>query len=123
MQDATHAESDPPASRPLIAPLTCSLVDDDVELALEPGSILQKSYGTTRVVEQYRCSYGPNPEHERSLFSGQLRATVRDRDGNVRGAELISIRSLGTLFQPKRRGLQGFTAPTCSRLRRSSTKQ
>ena len=112
IQDATHAESDPLASRPLIAPLACSLVDDDVELVLEPGSILQKSYGTTRVVEQYRCSYGPNPEHERSLFSGELRATARDRDGNVRGAELTTHPFfVGVLFQPERRAFKGLLPP------------
>jgi CTP synthase (UTP-ammonia lyase) len=110
--DAGHAETDPESSTLLIAPLKCSLVEARAELLLEPGSILSKSYGELKVVEGYRCSYGPNPEYEDVLFGGDLWITARDLDGEVRGVELRSHPFfVGTLFQPERRALEGKLPP------------
>jgi CTP synthase (UTP-ammonia lyase) len=59
MVEAAHAEINPEGSQLLIAPLSCSLIETQAELLLKPDSILSKSYGTRRIVEGYRCSYGP----------------------------------------------------------------
>src|SRR5215469_15732816 len=90
MANADNAELNPGTSHPLIAALTCSLVDVEADVILEPESLLHKSYGTTRIREQYRCGYGPNPEHENALFAEEFRVTARDTDGQVRGVELRS---------------------------------
>lgn len=112
LANADHGELNPGASRPLISALTCSLVDVEADLILEPGTLLQKSYGTTRIREQYRCSYGPNPEYENALFSGQFRVNARDADGQVHGGELAEHAFfVGTLFQPERRALRGELPP------------
>jgi CTP synthase (UTP-ammonia lyase) len=112
MAHTDHAELNPGASHPLIAALSCSLVEVEADLILEPESILHKSYGTTRIREQYRCSYGTNPKHEKALFAGEFRVTARDADGQVRGAELRGHPFfVGTLFQPERRALKGELPP------------
>jgi CTP synthase (UTP-ammonia lyase) len=88
MVNAAHAEINPEGSKLLIAPLKCSLIETRAELLLEAGSILSKSYGAPRVVEGYRCSYGPNPEHDGVMFTSDLWVTARDLDGEVRAGEL-----------------------------------
>src|SRR6516165_474307 len=79
MANTDNAELNPVTSHPLIATLTCSPVEVEADVILEPGSLLHKSYGTTRIREQYRCSYGPNPEHENALFAEEFRAQGWDR--------------------------------------------
>jgi len=112
MANTDNAELNPVTSHPLIATLTCSPVEVEADVILEPGSLLHKSYGTTRIREQYRCSYGPNPEHENALFAEEFRVTARDADGQVRGGELRSHPFfVGTLFQPERRALKGELPP------------
>jgi CTP synthase (UTP-ammonia lyase) len=110
--EADHAETDPHASVPLIVPLTCSLVEKEMELVLAEASLIYRSYGTARIVEGYRCSYGPNPKYEQELFAGPLRATAHDLDGEIRAAELHGHPFfVGTLFQPERRSLKGELPP------------
>ncbi len=112
MANADHAELDPGASHPLISALTCSLFDAEEDLILELGRLLHKIYGTTRVREQYRCGYGPNPEYENRLFGGELRVAARDANGEVRAGELRGHPFfVGTLFQPERRALKGELPP------------
>ncbi len=112
MVEAAHAEINPEGSQLLIAPLSCSLIETQAELLLEPDSILSKSYGTRRIVEGYRCSYGPNPEYENTLFSGDLWVTARGMGGEVRAGEVRGHPFfVGTLFQPERRALKGELPP------------
>ena len=112
MANTEHAETNPNAAQPLISPLSCSLVETEAEIILEPGSLLHKSYGRSRIHEGYHCSYGPNPEREKALFAGSLRVTARDAAGEVRGGELLGHRFfVGTLFQPERRALKGELPP------------
>ena len=112
MVDADHAEINPEGSQLLIAPLSCSLIETRKEILVEPDSILSKSYGTREIVEGYRCSYGPNPEYEDVLFTGDLWVTARGLDGEVRAGELRNHPYfVGTLFQPERRALTGELPP------------
>ena len=112
MVGAAHAEITPEGSQLLIAPLSCSLIETQAELLLEPDSILGKSYGTRRIVEGYRCSYGPNPEYENTLFTGDLWVTTRGMEGEVRAGEVRAHPFfVGTLFQPEWRALKGELPP------------
>jgi CTP synthase (UTP-ammonia lyase) len=109
---ADHAETNPEASVLLISQLSCSLVEKEMELVLAEGSVIGRSYGTARTAERYRCNYGPNPLYRQELFSGALRATAHDLDGEVRGGELSTHPFfVGTLFQPERRSLRGELPP------------
>jgi CTP synthase (UTP-ammonia lyase) len=77
-----HAETDPDASDPVIAPLMCSLVNIADVLHFVPGSRLAQIYGTTSTTEEYQCSYGLSPRYEARLQDGPFRvaaATVKDR--------------------------------------------
>jgi CTP synthase (UTP-ammonia lyase) len=112
MTETDHAETNPEARQPLIAPLRCSLVETQEEVFLAPGSLLHNSYRTLRVREGYRCSYGPNPEREATLFAGKLHVTARDTAAEVRGGELHDHPFfVGTLFQPERRALNRELPP------------
>jgi CTP synthase (UTP-ammonia lyase) len=109
---ADHAETNPDAAIPLITQLSCSLVEKEGELILREDSLLHKSYGALKTREGYRCSYGPNPDYETTLFANKFRVTARDSDGAVRGAELQGHPFfVGTLFQPERRALKGEMPP------------
>ncbi|MDA2812231.1 hypothetical protein O4J56_16420 [Nocardiopsis sp. RSe5-2] len=99
---AQHAESDPGADDPLIAPLACSLVGRQGEVRCTPGSLAARVLGTERRVERYHCSYGPAPAAEGLLTGRGLRFTGHDEEGSARVAELDGHPFfLATLFQPE----------------------
>jgi CTP synthase (UTP-ammonia lyase) len=112
LAEADHAETNPGAFLPLVVRLQCSLVESEAEVILAEGSLIYRSYGTPRIVEGYRCSYGPSPKYAQELFSGSLRATAHDLNGEVRGAELLGHRFfVGVMFQPERKSLKGELSP------------
>ncbi len=112
MKTADHAENNPSAETLVVTPLTCSLVEKSEDLVVVEASGLHEAYGTERISEGYRCSYGINPEMAKKLFAGKLRATAHGAAGEVRAAELEGHRFfVGTLFQPERRALKGDAPP------------
>ncbi|WP_078965762.1 CTP synthase C-terminal region-related (seleno)protein [Streptomyces aureocirculatus] len=105
---AAHAENDPDAEDPLIAPLACSLVGHEGVVTLTPGSLAESVLGADRTVERYHCRYGP--AHDTGTGTGRLatlrthglRFTGTDERGEVRVAELPGHPFfLATLFQPE----------------------
>ena len=110
--DADHAESSPDAVRPVIAPLSCSLVEVTDRVRLRPGSRIAAAYGATETVEGYRCRYGLNPAFREALVSGPLRVAAEDDAGDVRALELDGHPFfVATLFQPERAALAGRLPP------------
>ena len=110
--DALHAETNPAAEDPLIAPLMCSLVEVRGGLTFEPGSRLRAIYGRDSANEEYHCNYGFNPRYASRLQSGPLKVAARDADGSVRAVELDEHPFfIGTLFQPERAALREQTPP------------
>ncbi|HET9886972.1 MAG TPA: hypothetical protein VFR10_05620 [bacterium] len=121
-----HAETDPEATDPVIAPLACSLVEKSGALRFTPGSRLASSYGVTGAVEEYHCSYGLSDRYRERLRSGPLRVSAVDPDGEVRAVELDGHPFyIATLFQPERSALAGrdhpliraFVEAVCARAR------
>lgn len=109
---AAHAELEPAAADPLIAPLTCALVEKSDRIHLVPRTRLHKIYGAEVVTEGYHCSYGPNPRFEALLSDSPLTINARDDAGEVRGVELDGHPFyIGTLFQPERAALAGKRHP------------
>jgi CTP synthase (UTP-ammonia lyase) len=108
--DADHAETAPDAARPVIAPLSCALVEKTDTIRFHAGSILATAYGCLEATEGYHCSYGLNPAFLSAIMSGPLRVSAQDRAGEVRGVELKGHPFfVATLFQPERAALNGKT--------------
>jgi CTP synthase (UTP-ammonia lyase) len=115
MTEAGHAECDPASTEPVIAQLSCSLVEVDETLQLTAGSRLRQIYGVDEIRETYHCRFGPNPAYAAPLMNGGLKVGATGPDGEVRAVELPGHRFFfGTLFQPERSALQGRTHPLIS---------
>jgi CTP synthase (UTP-ammonia lyase) len=109
---AEHAEIRPGADMPLIAPLSCSLVEKSGRVVFSEGSRLRALYGAPEAEEPYHCNYGLNPAHEGLLDGTALRVSGRDQAGEVRAVELEGHPFfVATLFQPERSALRGLAHP------------
>jgi CTP synthase (UTP-ammonia lyase) len=112
LRDADHAETNPDAALPLIAPLSCSLVEKSGTITFLEGSRLRSIYGEAEAEESYHCNYGLNPRHETLFREGALHICGRDQAGEARAVELADHPFfIATLYQPERRALQGKTHP------------
>jgi CTP synthase (UTP-ammonia lyase) len=109
---AAHAETDPAAADPVIAPLTCGLVERTDTIRFVEGSRLQAIHDRVETVEDYHCNYGLNPVYSARLDGGPLRVAAHDRGGDVRAVELDGHPFfVATLYQPERSGLAGRRHP------------
>jgi CTP synthase (UTP-ammonia lyase) len=107
-----HAEIEPDAEEPVIAPLACALIEKGGRVRFGPGSKLASAYGRLSADEEYHCSYGLSTACRRRLAAGPLRATAWDEDGDVRAVELDGHPFfVGTLFQPERAALRNEAPP------------
>jgi len=110
--DAEHAETAPQATRQVIVPLLCSLVEVTDAVQLMADSRLAQAYGTTAIAEGYHCNYGLSPDFRQVLDNGPLRINAMDDAGDVRGVELDDHPFfIATLFQHERGALQGRLPP------------
>ncbi|WP_417836081.1 glutamine amidotransferase-related protein [Thalassospira tepidiphila] len=112
LADAANAEIDPDASLPLIAPLSCALIDQDGGIDLAENSMIRKVCGTAHLTETYRCSFGFNPEYAHLLDGRDLRIVAWEQDRDPRAVELRGHPFfIGTAFQPERAALRGEDHP------------
>ena len=112
ISNAANAEIDPATDVPLIAPLTCALIDQDGGIRLEKGSLIRAHYGLDDITETYRCSYGFNRDYAGILDGRDLGISAWDADGDPRTVELRSHPFfIGTAFQPERSALRGDEHP------------
>lgn len=110
--DAAHAESDLAATRALIVPLACPLVETSEGLRLRPGSRLAAAYGRLAIEEDYHCRYGLDPAQAAALLGGPLGVSAESATGGPRAVELEGHPFfVATLFQPERRALAGEAPP------------
>jgi CTP synthase (UTP-ammonia lyase) len=113
--DADHAETAPDASRAVISPLECVLVEATDSVRLFPGSRIATAYGAEKTTEGYHCRYGLNPAFLAELTAGPLHITAEDQSGEVRAVELDNHPFFAaTLFQPERAALKGMVPPIVS---------
>jgi CTP synthase (UTP-ammonia lyase) len=113
--EADHAESNPTAALPLIAPLSCSLSGTTGRIELKPQSRIADIYGCHQISEQYNCNYGLNPTFNSLLEGSALVATGTDQNREVRVVELFGHPFFfATLFQPERSALSGRAHPLIS---------
>jgi CTP synthase (UTP-ammonia lyase) len=107
-----HAELNPEATDPVIAPLSCGLVEVSGDIRLAPGSRLAEIYQAREASEGYHCNYGLSPRYAERLQNGPLKVGARDPSGEVRAVELAGHPFfIATLFQPERAILAGRAHP------------
>jgi CTP synthase (UTP-ammonia lyase) len=100
--EADHAESNPQATLPLIAPLPCALREVEAHIRLAPGSRARAIYGREEITEAYNCGFGLNPEHQHVFRDSMLHITGTGDDGSARVIELEGHPFfVATLFQPE----------------------
>ncbi|WPN33256.1 CTP synthase [Pseudomonas sp. P5_109] len=110
--DAEHGETAPDATRALLTPLTCALVEAVDTIHLDEGSLIAQAYESTEIREGYRCRYGVNPQFEGELLKRELHAVGHDAEHGLRVVELSGHPFfVATLFQPERTALKGVLPP------------
>lgn len=115
LADADHAETNPGASKLLVSPLACSLVEETGTVHFTPGSRIRAAYGTEDSVEGYHCRFGLNPVYRMELERAGLHFTAFDDPGEARAMELPAHPFfVATLFQPERTALRGIAPPLVS---------
>ncbi|MBW4795510.1 CTP synthase C-terminal region-related (seleno)protein [Pseudomonas tolaasii] len=111
-KDAEHGELAPAATRAVITPLSCALVDTTDTVRLAAYTRIAEAYGALDLHEGYRCSYGINPEFASALLEADLIPSGHDSAGDLRAVELLDHPFfVATLFQPERAALKGITPP------------
>ena len=121
--DPAHAELSPEAPDPVIAPLSCGLVEVTGDIRLVPGSRLAAIYGCLETTEGYHCSYGLSPRYAARLESGPLKVGARDAAGEVRAVELDGHPFFfATLFQPERSALKDLPHPLIAEFARHAAE-
>ena len=82
LAEADNVETSPDTALPLIAPLSCALVEKSGMIHFENGSRLRAIYGVTDTVETYHCSYGLNPRFAHLIERADARG-ARDAAGET----------------------------------------
>ena len=102
--DAVHAEYGRPGVE-VIAPLSCSLNGVDIDLRIEPRSMLAHLYGgANTATERTTCNYGLNPALQSEVADSGLVVSGTDSTGEARVVERPDHPFfLGTLYQPQLR--------------------
>jgi CTP synthase (UTP-ammonia lyase) len=113
--EAAHAEVDPGAAMPLIAPLSCALVETEGEIHFAQQTRIAAIYGAEPATETYHCSFGLDFRFA-SLFGGSAMViSAVDAAGEPRAVELNGHPFfVGTAFQPERSALRGLAHPLIS---------
>jgi CTP synthase (UTP-ammonia lyase) len=111
----------------VVTALACSLVGIEQAVTVLPGTTAAALYGAPgRVIEDYYCAYGVNPEYRTALEQGGLRVSGLGDEGEVRIVELPGHPFyLATLFLPQTRSAPGRPHPLITgyadAVRRAST--
>jgi CTP synthase (UTP-ammonia lyase) len=108
IEDAVHAEVDPDAPQPMIAPLACSLVGQEREVRCVPGTRLAAILGTTPFTGFHWCNYGLAESFVAALEAAGVAISARAPDAGVEAIEVPSHPFfIATLFQPQVGALAG----------------
>ncbi|MGH2496196.1 MAG: CTP synthase C-terminal region-related (seleno)protein [Ktedonobacteraceae bacterium] len=112
LSEADSTESNPESTLPLIAPLSCSLVEATDAIVLQPDSRIATIYGKGEISEKYHCSFGLNPRYTTLFDASGLRITGFDKSGEARVFDLDGHPFyMGTLFQPERSAFNDVAHP------------
>ncbi|HTL66223.1 MAG TPA: hypothetical protein VL200_01045 [Lacunisphaera sp.] len=109
---AEHAEMNPSAPDPLIARLSCSLVEVTGRIVATDRQRFAALLGGDESSEGFHCNYGFNGNLAGIFAGSALKFVAHDAEGQLRAVRLDGHPFfVGTLFQPERRALQGSLHP------------
>ena len=99
---AAHAEDQPDAPEHVVVPLRCSLLGEEADVDVLPGTRAAAVLGAGRRTERFFCQYGLDERYRARLEAGGLVFGANDADGAVRMLELPGHPFyLAALFQPE----------------------
>jgi CTP synthase (UTP-ammonia lyase) len=105
---AAHAEVEPGALDPVVAPLSCSLVGEEREVTCVPGTRLAAICGVAPFTGFHWCSYGLADPFVAPLADAGVVVSAHAPDAGVEGIELRDHPFfVATLFQPQVGALNG----------------
>lgn len=108
IEDAAHAELDPAAAEPVVAPLACSLIGEEREVTCVPGTRLAAICGTAPFTGFHYCGYGLADAYVERLEAAGVVVSAHGVDAGVEGIELPDHPFfVATLFQPQIGALSG----------------
>lgn len=100
--DAGHAEYGEPGTH-VVTLLSCSLVESQIDIRIEPDSHLSRVYGVISATERTHCNYGLAPAFDHIANACGMRVVAVDGTGEVRAIERPDHPYfVGTLYQPQR---------------------
>ena len=109
---ADSAEENLDTEMPLISALVCALVEKTDSIALKASSFVATIYKASEIDEQYRCSFGVNPQYLSIYEHSAMQFTGKDKSGEPRILEIAEHPFfIGTAFQPERSALQAQSHP------------
>jgi CTP synthase (UTP-ammonia lyase) len=109
---AAHAEVDPDADMPLIAPLSCAMVEKDGDIVFLPGTRIRAVYGVETARETYHCSYGFHPRYAPLFASSEMIFSAVNARNDPHAVELPPHPFfVATAFQPERSAFRGAVHP------------
>lgn len=109
---AAHAEVDPGADMPVIAPLSCAMVERDGDIVFLPGTRIREIYAAERARETYHCGYGFNPQYASLFTSCEMVVSAVNSRNEPHAVELTTHPFfVATAFQPERSALNGASHP------------
>jgi CTP synthase (UTP-ammonia lyase) len=102
IDDAVHAELEPEALAPVVAPLSCSLVGEEREVTCVPGTRLAAICGEEPFTGFHWCNYGLADPFVAPLEDAGVVVSAHAPDAGVEGIELRDHPFfVATLFQPQ----------------------
>jgi CTP synthase (UTP-ammonia lyase) len=108
LADAAHAELDPEAPDPVVAPLACSLIEQEREVTCVLGTRLAAICGTAPFTGFHYCSHGLADGFVERLEETGVVISAHAEDAGVEGLELPDHPFfVATLFQPQIGALSG----------------
>lgn len=109
---AASIEDEPAAKIPVITALGCGLYDESRVINIERESRAGDIYRADRIMEEYHCGFGVNPELVHIFENSELKFSGHDESGEPRLCEIPGHRFfIGTAFQPERSALKSSVHP------------
>lgn len=115
LAQVAHGEEQPDAAEKLIVPLACSLLGEEAEIVVQPGTLAARAMGEGTTTERFFCRFGLNGAFRAALEAGGLVFSAHDALGDPRVVELPGHPFyVGSLFQPELSSGQGWVHPLIS---------